>query len=60
MTSMVKTPSGSVNETLYFEMNRNEHGDRTFSQCPLAETSLRSNDGGSFMFITRTSMSGSF
>lgn len=23
---MVETPVGSVNETLYFEMNRNEHG----------------------------------
>ncbi len=26
MTSMVETPVGSVNETLYFKMNRNEHG----------------------------------
>jgi len=26
MTSMVETPVGSANETLYFEMNRNEHG----------------------------------
>ena len=26
MTSLVETPVGSVNETLYFEMNRNKHG----------------------------------